>query len=135
MSKAKIYKIGNKYNKEDNIKSFIVGIVVYAIVLLIAASIFRGIYVKNFIYAIIAALILSLLNSTIKPLLIILTLPLNIVTCGITYPIVNIIILKLCDFFMGSAFELNGIISSFIIAIFISIFKMILDNIITKKVK
>jgi len=141
MSKAKIYKISkgginyNNMDKKSDLTSFIVGIIVYAVVLMIASSIFRGIYVENFLYAIIAALILSFLNYTIKPILILFTLPLSIGTFGILYPIVNIIILYLCDILMGRSFEIGGFVSSFIIAIFISGLKMFLDEMITKKVK
>ena len=97
-------------------------------------NLFRGIYVENFFYAIISALILSLLNSTIKPILIFWTLPLSIVTFGIAYPVVNMIILKLCDIFMGNAFGVSGFFSTFIVAIFISGMRMLLDQMITKKV-
>lgn len=142
MSKGKIYKIKNekdrnniKYTYEkDDLIAFGVGIIVYAIVLLLASSLFRGIYVENFFYAIIAALILSLLNSTIKPILIYWTLPLSIVTFGIAYPVVNMIILKLCDILMGNAFGVSGFFSTFIIAIFISGMRMLLDQMITMKV-
>ncbi len=138
MSKGKIYKIDNnervyKYNSNDYI-TFGVGIIVYAIVLILASNLFRGIYVENFFYAIVAALILSLLNSTIKPILVYWTLPLSVVTFGIAYPIVNMIILKLCDIIMGSAFGVSGFFSTFIIAIFISGMRMLLDQMITMKV-
>ena len=134
MAKAKIYKIdnsANRNNKEDAIR-FIVGIVVYAFVLYITSSLFRHLYIENFWYAIIAALILSALNYTIKPILIYWTLPLSIVTYGIAYPIVNMIILKLCDLFMGNSFVISGFIPTFIIAIFISILKIIFDNFLHK---
>ncbi len=135
MSKAKLYKIDdNKYdNKKDALK-FIVGILVYAIVLLISNYLFDNIYIDTIYSALIAALIMSLLNYTIKPLLIYWMLPLTIVTYGIAYPIVNIIILKLCDIIMGKHFIIGNFISVFFIAIFISILKMFLDNLITKKV-
>ena len=134
--KASIYKIesNNVYAKKDSSTEFIVGIVVYAFVILMASSLFEAIEVSNFFYAIIAALILSLLNATIKPLLIVFTLPLNIITLGITYPIVNVLLLQLCDFLMGSAFTINGFFAPFLIAAFISIIKIFLDNMITKKV-
>ncbi|NLC47819.1 MAG: phage holin family protein [Tenericutes bacterium] len=136
MSKGKIYKIESNYINEnkDDLTKFLVGIIVYAVVLMIAASLFRGIYVKNFFYALIAALILSGLNYTIKPLLIYWTLPLNIITFGISYPIVNIIILKVCDLIMGSAFDTGSFFSVFFVAIFISLLKMFLDFTITKRV-
>lgn len=132
MSRNKLYRIDSKYNANSDILEFIIGIVVYAVVLLLAQALFRNIYVENFFYALIAALILSILNYTIKPLLIYWTLPLNIITFGITYPIVNIIILKVCDLLMGSSFKLTGFFATFFIAIFISIMKIVLDNLITK---
>ena len=141
--KGKIYKIdendsrrtSQKYTYDrDDLITFGISVLVYAIVLLLASNLFRGIYVENFFYAIISALILSLLNSTIKPILIFWTLPLSIVTFGIAYPIVNMIILKLCDILMGNAFGVSGFFSTFIVAIFISGMRMLLDQMITKKV-
>lgn len=122
-----------KYKDEDYIKEFVVGLLVYALVLMITQSIFRGIYVENFFYAVICALILNILNFFVKPFLIYLTLPLSIMTFGIAYPIVNVIILKLCDIIMGSAFNISGFILPFFIAIFISGLKIFLDELITKK--
>ena len=134
MSKTKVYKIDNTRNDKRDATQFIVGIIVYAFVLMMSASLFEKFYISNFWYAIIAALILSALNYTIKPLLIYWTLPLNIVTFGVAYPIVNMIILKICDIIMGSSFEISGFISMFFIAIFICILKIIFDNLITKKI-
>ena len=135
MSKAKLYKIdNNKYEKRSDLLKFIVGIIVYAVVLLISNYLFENIYIDNVWSALIAALIMSLLNYTIKPLLIYWMLPLTIITYGIAYPIVNIIILKLCDIIMGKHFMIGNFISVFFIAIFISVLKMFLDRLITKKV-
>ena len=134
--KVTIYKIepNNIFNQKKISTEVIVGLVVYAAVLMIASSLFEGFYVENFIYAIVAALLLNLLNITIKPTLVLLTLPLSIVTLGIAYPIVNVILLKLCDFIMGRSFEISGLVAPFIIAVFISVMKIILDSLITKKV-
>lgn len=134
--KVTIYKIedNNVYKQKDTATEFIVGIIVYAVVLMMASSIFEGFYIKNFIVGIFASIILTFLNSTIKPILVVLTLPLSIVTLGIAYPIVNVILLKLCDFIMLGSFEINGIIAPFIIAVFISVMKIFLDSAITKKV-
>ena len=137
MAKAKLYKINNNnninyYDRNDGL-SFVVGIFVYALVLILASDIFENFYISDYVHAIIAALILSFLNATIKPLLIFFTLPLTIVTYGIAYPLVNMIILKLCDLFMGIHFEIHGLISMFFIAIFISALKIVFDSLITKR--
>ena len=83
MSKGKLYKIDKNMNPKSDTTTFIVSLVVYAIVLMLANSLFKNIYVENFLYALIAALILSALNYTIKPILIYWTLPLSVVTYGI----------------------------------------------------
>ncbi len=135
MSKTKLYKIDNdKYDNKGDLLKFIVGIFVYAFVLWMASYLFKNIYIENFLSCIIAALIMSLLNYTVNPLLIYWTLPLTIITYGIEYPIVNMIILKICDVLMGEHFVVGDFISVFFIAIFISIMKMFLDSLITKKV-
>lgn len=136
MSKVKLYKIEDKYerNNKSDALSFIVGLLVYAFVLVVAGDLFANMYVSDFLHALIAALILSLLNYTIKPILIYWTLPLTILTYGIAYPLVNMVILKVCDILMGKSFDINGFISTFFIAIFISALKIFLDNMITKKV-
>lgn len=126
--------VNKKYNKKSDFIQFVVGLIVYAVVLMIAESLFKGIEIKNFLYALIAAFILDLLNYTVKPVLIYWTLPLSILSFGIAYPIVNMIILKLCDILMGSAFNIHGFFTTFFIAIFISFMRILLDNIITKNV-
>lgn len=139
MSKTKLYKIDSNHeyveaNNKNTFLEFTVGIVVYACVLLIATNVFRNFYIESFGYAILAALILSCLNSCLKPLLVVLTLPLTIVTLGIMYPLANIIILKLCGFLLGSHFVIEGFLSAFFISIFISILRSIFDSLITKRV-
>ena len=136
MTKTKLYKINkndvNYYDRNDGL-SFVVGIFVYALVLILASDLFENFFITDYVHAVIAALILSILNATIKPALIFFTLPLTIVTYGIAYPIVNMIILKLCDIFMGIHFEIHGFISMFFIAIFINALKIIFDSLITKR--
>ena len=126
--------VNKKYNKKSDFIQFVVGLIVYAVVLMIAESLFKGIEIKSFLYALIAAFILDLLNYTVKPVLIYWTLPLSILSFGIAYPIVNMIILKLCDILMGSAFNIHGFFATFFIAIFISFMRILLDNMITKNV-
>ena len=133
MSKAKLYKIDNNERKNDAL-SFIVGIIVYAVVLFLASNLFNNFEIKNCLYALIAALVMSTLNYFVKPILIYWTLPLSILTFGIAYPIVNIIILEICDILMGDAFIIHGFFSMFFISIFISLLKLMFDKLITDKI-
>ena len=133
MSKGSLYKLQKNERKGDAV-SFIIGIVVYAVVLFLASNLFENFEIKNFAYALIAALVMSALNYVVKPILIYWTLPLSILTFGIFYPIVNIIILEICDIIMGDAFIIHGFLSMFVISIFISLLKILFDKLITDKV-
>lgn len=133
MSKGKLYKI-DKEERLSDILSFIIGIVVYAVVLYLVSNLFANFEIKNFFYALIAALVMSALNYAVKPILIYWTLPLSILTFGVAYPIVNMIILEICDLLMGDAFIIHGFFSMFVISIFISALKLLFDKLITYKI-
>ena len=74
---------------------FILRLVLNALVLLLVAHLIQGFQVRSFGSALIAALVLGLLNALIKPILFILTLPINILTLGIFTFVINAFILWL----------------------------------------
>ncbi len=132
---SKIYinkKEVKKYNKQDELITMLLELLVSAVTLMLASAIFKGFYVENIIYALLTALIISVLNATIKPFLVFITLPITVLTWGIFYPIVNVIILKLASILMGSAFIVEGWILPFFIAIFISIVTPLLNNLLVR---
>ena len=62
-------------------------------------------------------------------------LPINIYSLGITYPVVNVIILKLISLLLGKHFVLSGWFSAFFISIFISIMTILIDSVIGKEIR
>lgn len=60
-----------------------------ALTLLAATQIIAGFHVSTFYAALVAALVLGLLNAVIRPILVILTLPVNIVTLGLFTFVIN----------------------------------------------
>lgn len=117
------------------ILSSTISLVLSALVLLAAGIIFKGFYVESFWIAIITAAVITILNYLIKPLLIYLTLPITIMSLGLFYPIVNVIILKLASLIMGSSFQVEGILAPIFIAIFISFMNLLIQNLIIKPIK
>src|SRR5690606_23166821 len=78
-----------------------------AVALLIVAYILPGIAVASFWSALIAALVLGLLNTLVKPLLVLLTLPITVVTLGLFLLVLNALVF----WFAGSilrGFQVNG---------------------------
>lgn len=71
----------------------IVSILLNALALITTAYIVPGVSVDSFQTAILAAIILGLLNTFIRPILLVLTLPLNVLTLGLFTFVVNAIVL------------------------------------------
>lgn len=74
---------------------FIGKILVTALAAIIAANLIPGVSINGGITAIVLALVLALLNAFIKPILVILTIPVTIVTLGLFLLVVNTLIIKL----------------------------------------
>lgn len=126
------------YSKDKSfnyvILEYTLTLIINSIVLILASKIFKGFYIQSFGYAIITSLVISLLSSTVKPFLKLIFLPVTVITTGIFYPFINVIILKLASLIMGDAFVVEGWILPFFIALFISFTTLILDKLITKNV-
>jgi len=104
---------------------FLLRLLIYAIAVLIAASVLPGVHVMDFWSAIVVAGILTLLNALLKPVLVILTLPLTVVTLGLFLLVINTVIILLADN-LFSGFEVDGfwwaLIFSLVLSVINSVF-------------
>ena len=107
----------------------------YTITFILITNLFKSVYIDmkhTYLYSILVVLLLSILNSTIKPVLVTLTMPLTGLTFGIFYPCINLFLLKIADWILGSHFELENIFIAFLLAILLSITNFIVENLIIK---
>ncbi len=74
---------------------FLIRLLASAVVVFILAKILSGIHVNNFVTAIIFSLALACFNAIIKPLLILITLPVTIFTLGLFLLVINAAIILL----------------------------------------
>ena len=91
-----------------------------------SSLVLSGISVDDFISLFIAGIILTFFQTFLRPILVFLTLPFQILSLGIGYIIVNSFLLKLTANFL-SGMEITSFGSAFAGAIFISIINMIFD--------
>ncbi len=75
----------------------ILRILLSALAVVILAKILPGIGVDSYTTAVIVAIVLSLLNFIVKPLLVLLTLPVTILTLGLFLLIINALIILMAD--------------------------------------
>ena len=76
---------------------FTLKILLSALAVVFLAQLLPGVYVTSYVTAIVVAFVLSLLNLLVKPVLIIFTLPVTILTFGLFLLIINACIILLAD--------------------------------------
>jgi putative membrane protein len=79
--------------------------------------------------ALLAAIVLGLVNAVIKPLLVILTLPINILTLGLFTFIINGILILIASGIVPG-FKVNGLLTAIVFSIILTIVNIILFKII-----
>lgn len=121
--------------KKKEFVTFVLEILTGALSLMLANYLFKSFYVENFWYACLASVIISVISVYLKPLLEFIALPINILTMGLTTPLLNVVILKITHLILGSKFVVNGWIIPIFIAIFISVVNVLLNNLIVDKYK
>jgi putative membrane protein len=102
----------------------IIRILITALALVLVANLIPGIEVENFYVAVIAALILGLLNIFVKPLLVLLTLPITILTLGLFMFVINAGLFLFASSFIDG-FNVNGFIPALIGSLLVSIISAI----------
>ncbi len=104
---------------------------VITVAIILASILIPGIRIDSLPTAVIAAGILGLINIFIKPILIILTLPLNIITLGLFSFIINAFLLKIVAWFV-TGFEVNGFLAAVLGALVISLVNWLANRFIVR---
>jgi putative membrane protein len=109
---------------------FLLRVVVNALAIMLAASILPGIGVDGVVPALVGGLLLGLVNAVVRPVLIILTLPITLVTLGLFLLVLN----GLCFWLVASivkGFYVAGFWSAFLGALIVSIVSWIMTALIS----
>ena len=98
---------------------FLLRVVVNALAIMLAASIVPGISVDGLVPALVGGLLLGLVNAVVRPVLIILTLPITLITLGLFLLVLN----GFCFWLVASivkGFSVSGFWSAFLGALIVS---------------
>ena len=109
--------------------TYILKILLSAIAVFVLSNIIPGITTENYTTAIIVAIVLGLLNTLIRPILILFTIPITIVTLGLFLLIINASMVLLTDYFI-SGFTVSGIFPAILFSVLLSITQSILYKLI-----
>lgn len=101
--------------------NYFIKLLISAALVILLSKILPGIAVSNYLTAVLVALVLALLNTFLKPLLILLTLPVTVLSLGLFLFAINAIIVllasKLIDGFSVSGFW-NALLFSLVFSLF-----------------
>ncbi len=103
----------------------ILKIILTAVAVVILSKILPGVVVDGFLSAIIVAVVLALLRLIVKPILVVLTLPVTIITLGLFLFVINALIILLADYLV-SGFGVSGFWIALLFSLLLSLFQSIL---------
>lgn len=110
---------------------FLLTWLITAIALLITTFFVPGLYLSGFIPALIAAIILGLVNAFVRPVLILLTLPITLLTFGLFLLVVNAIALGLVAA-LTPGFQITGLFSAIVGAVVLSVVTWVLQLVVAR---
>lgn len=97
-----------------------------AVALVITAQIVPGFVVKSFVAALVAAVILGLVNAIVRPILVLLTLPITFVTLGLFLLVINALTIWLAGA-ISPGFQVLGFLPALIGSIVLTIVASVLN--------
>lgn len=98
-----------------------------ALVVLTASYILPGVHVDNFTAALTTALVLGIINAFLKPLLLLLTLPITLLTFGLFALAINALLILLADTIVPG-FSVDGFLWALLFSLSISIINAFLNR-------
>lgn len=104
----------------DALVQFLAHLLITAALLLLVANMVSGLEVKGWGSAFLGALVLGLVNGLVKPIMVLLTLPLTILTFGLFLLVVNALMLWLVAAFVPGI-RIHGFWAAFVGALLLSL--------------
>jgi len=81
--------------------NFFLKVLVSSFAVIIASYLLPGVHVPNFVTALLVAFVLGVLNMLLKPVLVVLTIPVTILSLGLFLLVINAFIVQLTAYFVG----------------------------------
>ena len=92
----------------------------------------RGVHVTNYGYALLVAAVLSLVNLFIKPIFILFTIPLTVLSLGLFLIVINALMILIVDYFVPD-FSVDGFWWALAFSVILSIFNSLFTDLTREK--
>lgn len=97
-----------------------------ALALLAVTYVYSGVQVSNFTSALIAAAVIGLLNTIVRPVLVVLTLPVTIVTLGLFLFVINALLFWAASGLL-QGFNVSGFVAALIGSLIYSLLGLVIE--------
>jgi len=105
---------------------FLAHLIISAALLLLVANFVEGIKIRGWGSAILLALVLGLVNAVIRPIMVVLTLPITILTFGLFLLVVNALMLWLASALVPGT-QVQKFSSAFLGALLLAVLNLLVD--------
>lgn len=109
--------------------SFILKFLLTAVLVYGLSHLLPGVALNGVGSAAVLVIVLGILNATIKPILKILSFPINVLTLGLFSLVINVIIIKLADYLMTS-FSVNGFLNALLFSLGLALVNTLVDAVL-----
>ncbi len=113
-------------------KGLILRWLILSVAIMVSAHLFAGIHVDGYGTALFAALVLGILNAFFRPILFILTLPINVLTLGLFTFVINAVLLLMTSGITGGL-VVDGFGSALFGSLIISLVSLLLSSFISDR--
>lgn len=112
--------------------NWIIRLLLNAVAVVLTAYLLPGVDVTDYWTALIVAIVLVVANVVVKPVLVILTIPITIVTLGLFLLVINALIILMADYLVDG-FTVNGFWWALLFSLILSIFNSLFDDLTKEK--
>ena len=109
--------------------NLVIRILVTAFIVLLLANFLGGVSVDGFGTSIIVAIVLGLLNLIVKPLMVLFTLPVTLLTLGLFLFVINAVIILLCSELVGG-FHVASFWTALLFSILLSVLQSVMSGLL-----
>ncbi len=114
----------------NNLTPFLIHWAITGVSLWVASHLFKGLKFDSASALVVSALLLGLANAIVKPLLIVLTLPLTLLTFGLFLLVINALMIMLVAALV-KGFKVSGFWTALFASIFISLLSILIGSFVT----
>lgn len=101
--------------------------IILTLATLLAAALLPGVHISSLWGAIATAVVIAILDNVVRPILIVITLPVTVMTLGIFIFFINAIIIMMADGLLGSRFEVDSFATALLFSLLLTALNYLLE--------